>query len=366
MVDFAPYRRTPETIVRKAQTRFAPHVEVPRGVHEAIRRIERADEVAKRGALDAATTRRLLVDALSRNAYGTASIEGNPLTLADVTSLLAAGPTPEALERPEEREIINHAGFLETVGGRRFPTEVGEVAALHAELFAGVLPDAGRFKAHANFVGKRPEYVVTYVPTSPERVVSELSNALAWSASSTEHPVVRALLFFHEFQAIHPFRDGNGRVGRALLHLQLHTSGYEGVRFAFVDYLFNEDRDAYYGALQAGDRGDLSAWLSFGAGLLAEAFEDARRRVLLGRDLRGLSDREMHVAEWFARATRRHGDRRLKFADVHAAFPEIAERTLKRDLTKLVDLGVLDREGERKGTTYGFRHGAGERAEATR
>lgn len=350
---FAPYRTTDATVVREPRDGFAPTFDETREVLEAYRRIERADEAVRGGGLDRATTQRLLRDAKSRNAYGTASIEGNPLTLADVEHLLEAGPTPDALGRPEEREIVNHAAFLESLPDRSPPTSPDEVADLHAELFDGVLDDAGTFKEEVNFIGRRPEYEVVFVPAEPDRVRPELANALDWLEDADEHPLTRALVFFHEFQSIHPFRDGNGRLGRALLHIHLHAFGYPAIRYAFVDYLFNEDRDGYYEALRAADAGDLDAWLGFSSALLADAFEDARRRILLGSRLGGeLNDRQLHVAEWFARLARSDPDRRVKFADVHASFPQVAKRTLKRDLARLRESGVIVMEGKAKGARY--------------
>ncbi len=54
------------------------------------------------------------------------------------------------------------------------------------------------------------------MPSSPQRTPRELQDLLDWTVQAPLHPLLRACLFFHEFQAIHPYRDGNGRLGRAL------------------------------------------------------------------------------------------------------------------------------------------------------
>lgn len=356
-VDFGRFRVTPDTVWRPARDDFAPRYVVAPAVYDDLRAIERADQELRRFRPGAARARRILDDALSRNAYGTASIEGGPLTLEEVESLLARGPTPDTLERPEEREILNYARVVETLPQRAPPATVADVRALHRELFEGVLPDAGELKARPNFIGRRPAHEVVFVPTMPERVETELAQALAWQREAAEHPLVKAMVLFHEVQGIHPFRDGNGRAGRALTTLLLHHSGYQGVRYALVDYRFNADRDAYYRNLSVVERSgwDYSPWLVYMARVLRETFADALGRLLLDRELPpGLNDRQRKVAEWFARLDRERAGRRVKFNDVHAAFPTVAPRTLKRDLAALRDEGVVVLEGERKASRYHF------------
>lgn len=356
-VDFGSYRATPATLWRPTRRRFQPTYKVPREVVEGLRAIERADQDLRRFEADAGTAHRLLRDALTRNAYGTASIEGNPLTLAEVDSLLAQGPTPNRAVVPDEREILNYAGFIRRLDETPFPASADEVRRLHARLFEGVLPHPGRFKRRPNFIGQRATREVVYVPTMPERVARELEEVLAWARDADEHPLVRAAVFFHEFQSIHPFDDGNGRLGRALTTLFLWQAGYPGVRYALVDYAFNQDRETYYEMLDEPRRGgwDYSPWVAYMVRVLRESFDAAVERFLFrGAMPAGLNERQARVAEWLARLDRGNRGRRVKFNDVHAGFPEIPHRTLTADLRRLVDAGVLQKQGERKATTYRF------------
>lgn len=350
-ISFGPYREGPETRHRPAEAPWPPTYVVEPRVHACLRAIERADHDLRGRALGVREARRLAERALARNAWGTASIEGNPMTLAEVESLLARQATPDSVALPDEKEILNTARFLERLREWRVPERAREVLALHEALMEGVLPDAGEFKRQPNFVGRRHDMRVVYVATAPARVERELDAALAWLRDAPEHPLVKAFVLFHEFQAIHPFRDGNGRVGRALNALVLHHAGYEGVRLATIDAAFNESRDDYYAALLAAETTwDRTPWLAYMAGVVRDAFADAARRALFAGGLpEGLNERQAEVAEWFARGD---GTRRVKFADIHAAFPHVPPRTLKRDLATLRDQGVLVMEGARKGAAY--------------
>jgi Fic family protein len=352
---FRPYRLTPTTRIKPARPVFAPQWRPRADIDEDLRRVERADQDLRRYEADEATAHRILRDALTRNAYGTASIEGNPLTLAEVESLLAIGPTPENLEVPQEREILNLAAMMRRMDQITTPATPAQVAQLHAELFEHVLTDAGRFKTSVNFIGRKEDRTVVFVPTPPERVEGELTALLEWWRTSPWPPLVRAIVVFHEVQAIHPFRDGNGRLGRFLCHKMLEASGYPGVRYALIDYAFNADRQGYYGALAEADKEspDVTHWVGYMARMLRRTYEEAVRRFLWQTQLpKDLNERQVRLAEWFARMHRENPRRQVKVADVHAANPQIPRRTLQADLATLRDAGVVHSQGVRKGTSY--------------
>lgn len=383
---FLGYQVTERTLHRPDTPPLPPRYTLSEETLQDFEAIARADQDLERYRLDPISARRLLEDALTRNAYGTASIEGNPLTLDEVESLLERGPTPENRLVPDEREIINHAALMDDLETQDLPRTPDDVAALHATLFEGVLVDAGSFKDTENFIGRRLSAShhqttstttsstgrrhtreVIYVPTPPERVVPELQTALDLlhgelpDDDRDHHPLVRAFVFFHEFQGIHPFRDGNGRVGRALNTIILHRFGYPGIRYAFLDYAFNEDRGPYYDTLAEVERSDydFTPWIAYMARTLRTAMEDAVERFVFRQRLpRTLNDRQTRLATWFGRMDHERPGRRLKFNDIHAANPTYAARTLRRDLGRLVDEGILVREGEKKGTKYHLEPGS--------
>jgi Fic family protein len=345
---FGPYRETAATVRRPRRKRFAPTYTIRQSTHERMAAIHRLDAELRNQELATDHAHRLLRQALVRNAYGTASIEGNPLSLQEVEALLDQAPL-QALQ-PDEQEILNHWRLIQDPPSVAAPEDL---LRLHKELFDGVLTDAGQWKTSQNFVGKRPELVVTFVPAEPERVLPELRMAFDWFHRADESPLVRALVFFHELESIHPFRDGNGRVGRFALQVHLR-SVIPSIRYGYLDYAMNADPDPYYQELNACDASqDYTAWIEYMVGLVHDALVGARRRFLLLDDLAG-NARQVQVAEWLARQRFANDRRRLKFADVHAAFPTVAERTLKRDLARLRDQGLLEVEGTGKGTTYRF------------
>lgn len=355
--DFGAFRTTEETRYRPPTARFEPRYRTDDRIRRDLLAIERADRELRQHETDGATARRILRDALARNTFGTVSIEGNPLSLDRVRSLLQAALSPATAVEPDERDVLNLGAFLAALHEHDPPRTPGDLERLHATLFRGTVPRPGRFKDRVNFIGRKADRTVVYVPTPPERVSRELASALEWFHAADEHPLVRIALFFHELQSIHPFADGNGRLGRAVSALQLHHAGYPTARYATVDYAINQDRDAYYDALTEtqGGEWDLTAWVRYFVGVLREAYDDALRRFLFRDALPpGLDDRPVQVAAWIARRDRASPGRRLMVNDVQAAFPQTPRRTLQRDLHHLVDQGVLERTGHGRGASYGL------------
>lgn len=346
---------TSATLRRPRPAPWPPRFALSKSLIDQLRDIERLDQQVHGLNLQADAERRLWRESLARNAYGTASIEGNPLSLDEVRSLLAKSPTPSNQLEPDEREILRHAQLVERLSDLQPPTSVEELCQLHAEYFRGILPHAGALKSVPNFVGNARNGTVHFIPTAATHTATELRQALAWFHSATEHPLVRVALFFHEFQSIHPFPDGNGRLGRLLATVQMWHAGYYGVRLALVDFAINESRDEYYAALDAARRPgwDRTPWLEFFVGIVHEAYSLVLRRALLQAQLpKGLNERQVRIVEWAARISRTDPRRAWKLADVHEAVPTTPRRTLTADLALLVAKGVLEREGTRKATRY--------------
>jgi Fic family protein len=92
-----------------------------------------------------------------------------------------------------------------------------------------------------------------FVPPDPEYVDKEFKRLMLWYRANKKryHPVVVAAYFHHVFESIHPFRDGNGRVGRLLLNFILRKNSLPMINIKY------KNRNKYYTALEAGNKGDL-------------------------------------------------------------------------------------------------------------
>ena len=132
--------------------------------------------------------------------------------------------------------------------------------------------DHGGFKSLPNNPIRPDGNVHEYCP--PEHVDSEIDNLLAWHRECSEdperyHPVLTAAWAHHRFTQIHPFQDGNGRVGRALLTWDLVRAGY------LPAVIGRDDRAAYIAALERADEGDLEQLVELLAGIIARTTLEA-------------------------------------------------------------------------------------------
>lgn len=182
--------------------------------------------------------------------YHSNAIEGNTLTLAETKLVVEYGLATGDHTVREYREATNHATAWEAVtrlAQRTDPITLDTMLQLHGLVMHDLRATAGTFRTDAVFITG-----TEYRPPSP-RLVPQLMRAwLDWieGAGRSYSPVVRAAIAHHDFEAVHPFDDGNGRVGRLLLNLMLMRDGYAPA------LLLRDWRTAYIRALQHATDGD--------------------------------------------------------------------------------------------------------------
>jgi Fic family protein len=148
------------------------------------------------------------------------------------------------------------------------PIDHDAILKLHKIIATGVMDQgtSGRYRTIRVRVGP-------YVPPAPEDVSGLMRELLAWwsGPSGSLSPILSSAIVHYRFEAIHPFADGNGRMGRALALWELYRRGFDTHHIFSVDEFYWEDRPRYYEMLQAVRRegDDLTGWLEYTAeGLL--------------------------------------------------------------------------------------------------
>jgi Fic family protein len=218
-------------------------------------------------------------DTRTRNTHSSTAIEGNPLTLEQVRAVEDGREIPAVAPRVK-REVVNYFAalrFVEQNAGRKRLTHA-DIFRLH-KIIAGEVMDqgtAGRYRAMAVRVGR-------HVPPPPGDVSGLMFELLSWwnEESAKLSPVLSSAIVHYRFEAIHPFADGNGRMGRALALWELYRRGFDTHHIFSVDEFYWEDRPRYYAALDAVRREgeDLSGWLEYAAEGLQFTLERVWTRV---------------------------------------------------------------------------------------
>lgn len=240
------------------------------------------------------TPRRLIAPYIRREAVLSSRIEGTRTTLAE---LLLDQATPHAARSSSSdlQEVRNCVDALE-YGVRRLrelPLSLRLVRELHERLMSGVRGDQarpGEFRTVQNWIGRpgSTPATATYVPPPPREMMRALHDWETFLHRSGALPdLIQCALMHEHFEAIHPFLDGNGRVGRLLITLFLIERGRLTEPLFYISAYIEAHRREYYHCLQdIRTHGDWTSWLHFFLTGVAETAESAVRTVYNSFQLR--------------------------------------------------------------------------------
>ncbi len=176
--------------------------------------------------------------------YESNAIEGNSLTLKDVAIVLHEKRILKGKDLREVYETLNTREAMEMVFGNKLRINETDIIKLHKILTknTGVAPG---FKKFPNFILGR-----NVRTTPPEDVQKAIKDLIQWYHKKNEmQPLQKASIFHGRFERIHPFEDGNGRVGRLLINIMLINNGYPPL------IIRKTHRISYFGCLEAFDKG---------------------------------------------------------------------------------------------------------------
>jgi len=206
---------------------------------------------------------------LIQSAYASNSIEGNSLSLPEVTNLLLGGRVPATRD---EKEVTNYFAILKKLSLFK-ELDLKTLLAVHKNLLTGVKDKiAGKIRNSVVVVGNRiqtpkgMDIVVKHKPPFHEKaqIEKQLRELFDWANTSSQTlPILKAGIFHHQYVYIHPFVDGNGRTCRLLTALLLIQNGYQINKYFVLDDFYDTDRREYSDKLSTADKGDLTQWLEY-------------------------------------------------------------------------------------------------------
>lgn len=190
--------------------------------------------------------------------HSSLAIEHNSLSLEQVTAILNG---KRILGNPNEiREVQNAYDAYEMMLTLR-PYSVTDLLKAHHAMMVGLIPENGKFRSGG--VGVFDGDVVIHLAPPAALVPGQIQDLFDWYQTSEMHPLIRSAIFHYEFEFIHPFADGNGRMGR-FWHSLLLGQWNEIFYWLPVEELIRSRQQAYYDALGKSDRaGESSAFVEF-------------------------------------------------------------------------------------------------------
>ena len=231
-----------------------------------------------------------------KEAVVTSQIEGTQATLRDVLTFEATHRS----DRPDDvREVCNYVDALAHTRARiadpkGLPLSIRLLCEAHRILMAGVRGEymqPGEIRRSQNWIGGRRPGNARFVPPPPEEVPGALGALERWLHQDSDlPPLVRAGLAHVQFETIHPFLDGNGRIGRFLIALLVDHWGLLDLPLLYLSLAFKRNQPEYYARLAAvRSAGDWEGWTQFFLECVREAADDGVRvarklHTLVGRD----------------------------------------------------------------------------------
>jgi Fic family protein len=271
-------------------------------------------------------------------------------------------------KRPKSRDEQEVAGYADLIGRifdnwKTIKLTEGWILQFHSILLQFSEKDKmhkGKYKNSPNTVimkNQHGEQVVLFDPTPPYLVKPEMQVAIEWANEQLEggeiHPLLVIANFIFEFLAIHPFKDGNGRISRALTNMLLLKAGYSYIPYVSLDEIIEKTRSEYYLALRATQknhktaREDVTPWVNYLVNALVNQTDRARELMENDQPEKILSEKQMQIYRLF------EGEKEIGIAEVLALLKGKTPRaTIKQALSRLVKLRLLEQIGQARGARY--------------
>lgn len=214
----------------------------------------------------------LLAPLRARDAVVSSRMEGTISTLEEVLRLEADADDPQeqTTTRNDTLEVALYARAL-----RQAEQQISDgyaisehiIKAAHKTLLSfgrGAEKRPGEYKVNQNYIGDRIRRSIDFIPISPEHLPAGMVSLIDFIRNSEMHPLMKAALAHAEFEALHPFEDGNGRLGRMLITLMLWESKTLSAPHFFVSDYFERNKDEYITRLRAvSEEDDWTGWAEF-------------------------------------------------------------------------------------------------------
>jgi len=334
---------------------FSPEIILKPEIAQLNIEIFKLEEELNRFILSSNDYSELVTDAFSSNIHISIQMEGNPISKKDVKRL-TKGVIGKEIEHRKltfpNQEVLNHI-FAYNSPYFKPPWDSITITNIHSMLMEGD-PDqvAGEYRKEYNAV-----YSSTgqerFIPAPPQHIIEEIDSLLRWlnTTGPALYPVIAGALFFHEFESIHPFEDGNGRCGRSLFHIYLQHHGLPNSKLCFIEQHVVSDLEKYYELLARTDfHNDYTNLIEhFSRGVYdsySEAVERFREKDLLSSGLDETSKRALIKAKqyknWFS------------LEDAKSWFENISDYRLRTRLTELVKIKALVEKGTTRDKKYKF------------
>ena len=280
-----------------------------------------------------------------RTIYSSLAIEQNMLTLEQTTAVLngkrVIAPPKDIAEVQNAYEIYEHMDTLN-------PYSMDDLLTAHSIMMRGLLEESGEFRSRpVGIVG--PDGQILHFGTLPQYVPNLMAELLNWARDSDIHILIRSCVFHYEFELIHPFADGNGRMGR-LWHTLMLSKWNPIFAWLPVESIIHDRQQEYYEAINtSNDMAESTVFIEFMLSAIKSSLIEA---IQMSDEMSDETATDKAAVRWkqIERFLSQHEF--ITNADVREIC-HVSAATANRVLTSLVTAGKLVKY--RKGRIWAYR-----------
>lgn len=268
--------------------------------------------------------------------HSSLSIEGNTLSEDQITSLIEnkriIGPEKDVNEVLNAIKVYNNLNTFDAVSSKSF-------LSAHAVLMSGLIPDNGIYRKKG--VGIMAGDKIAHMAPPAENVPNLMKDLFRYLNTSKEITLIKSCVFHYELEFIHPFSDGNGRMGRLWQTLIL-MKDYPLFEFIPFENIIHKTQADYYKALSKSDKtGKSTVFIEY----MLNVINDSLYNML---DFKSRIMSSESRLTYFSEIC----DDEFNRKDYMKVFKDISSATASRDLKRGVELGIFEKEGDKKKTIY--------------
>jgi len=284
-------------------------------------------------------------------------LEGIEVPHARIKDLMRSDTAPR---NRSEQEVAGYRDALALIHDARsdMPFSVNVIRQLHKTIYGYHATPGGDWKMTSNEIIERGidgSLRVRFKPVSPVSVAPFMDDLIenyeAAVSTSGQDPLVLLPLAILDFLCIHPFSDGNGRVGRLVTLLLSYHHGYEVGRYISLERVIEDSKETYYEALETSSQGwhedehDVHPWLDYFWGLLLKAYSEFEERA--GSPPSGRGSKTDRVRRAVMRQIAA-----FTIADLEKECPGVSRETIRNVLRDFRDSGVVAATGTGRGAKW--------------
>lgn len=206
-----------------------------------------------------------------RSIYSSLAIEQNTLDIEQVTAVLAG---KHIIAPPKDIKEVQNAYEIYDCMDSLNPYEANDLLKSHEIMLKGLIDEAGMFRSRPIGVVDN-EGNILHFGTLPQYVPKLISELLEWTKTSDVHMLIKSCVFHYEFELIHPFADGNGRMGR-LWHTLLLSKWNPLFAWLPIESIIHDNQQAYYNAINISNiKGESTLFIEFMLSVIKQALLEA-------------------------------------------------------------------------------------------